>query len=278
MADYSYLSLTKFKDAIKANDLDDDTTFRECLEAATLQIDNATQRTFREYTGTRVYTPYYSDRLDIDDLLAVTTLKTDTDDDYSYDESWATTDYALWPFNAVVDGQPYTRVLTKPNGTRVFSPLSDQSVQIVGRWGYNRTLERISSLLNGALTSTATSMTIDSGPDLEELDTLLIDSEQIYVTAVQGNTITIVRGVNGTTGASHLDNAVIDRYKYPATIVKACRLQATRLFMRDKAPLGVLGGPDTGYVRMKSELDPDVLQLLGDYIRIRKGVIRSGTR
>lgn len=48
----------------------------------------------------------------------------------------------------------------------------------------------------------------------------------------------------------------------PPVVREACLLQSERLFKRKDAPFGVMGSPDTGYVRLKDELDPDVSRLL----------------
>ena len=51
---------------------------------------------------------------------------------------------------------------------------------------------------------------------------ILIDTEQIYIYSIASLVITIERGVNGTTAATHSDNAPIYIYQYPADIRQAC--------------------------------------------------------
>lgn len=48
----------------------------------------------------------------------------------------------------------------------------------------------------------------------------------------------------------------------PAIVREACLLQCERIFKRKDAPFGIVGSPDTGYVRLKAELDPDVQRFL----------------
>lgn len=72
-------------------------------------------------------------------------------------------------------------------------------------------------LLNGAINSAVTSISVDStGALLDATDvpyTIQFDDEQMTVTAVAGasspQTVTVTRGANGTTAASHADNAVL---------------------------------------------------------------------
>ena len=61
-------------------------------------------------------------------------------------------------------------------------------------------------------------------------------------------------------------NRITGRFGYsattPAVVNQACLIQASRLFKRKDSPFGVMGSPETGYVRLKDELDPDVKKLL----------------
>lgn len=62
----------------------------------------------------------------------------------------------------------------------------------------------------GNLSSSATSVTIDSQTTFPANGIIIIDSEQILYTASTATTLTgLVRGHGGTTAASHLDNATV---------------------------------------------------------------------
>tara|TARA_B100000029_G_C17465271_1_gene920053 strand:+ start:146 stop:757 length:612 start_codon:yes stop_codon:yes gene_type:complete len=62
--------------------------------------------------------------------------------------------------------------------------------------------------LNGAISSTsATSVVVDDGTDFEVNQNILVGSEEMTVTNISSNTLTVVRGVNGTDAATHSDNA-----------------------------------------------------------------------
>jgi hypothetical protein len=71
--------------------------------------------------------------------------------------------------------------------------------------------------LNGGINSAVTSISVESTGALLSTTatpyTIQFDDEQMTVTAVAGasspQTVTVTRGVNGTTAASHLDNAVL---------------------------------------------------------------------
>ena len=55
----------------------------------------------------------------------------------------------------------------------------------------------------------------------------------------------------------------------PVAIKQACIIQASRIFKRLDSPLGVAGFGDLGVMRVSSQLDPDVAQLVSVYRRMR---------
>ncbi len=77
-----------------------------------------------------------------------------------------------------------------------------------------------------SITATATSMLVQwtSGSDpITVGDTILIDSEQMHVTAVTAvtttsATLTVTRAYNGTTAATHSNGAAVSRYAAPSTV------------------------------------------------------------
>ena len=64
--------------------------------------------------------------------------------------------------------------------------------------------------LNRAISSTsATSVVVDDGTDFEVGQNIKVDSEEMTITAISTHTLTVVRGVNGTTAATHSDNVSV---------------------------------------------------------------------
>ena len=137
-------------------------------------------------------------------------------------------------------------------------------VQVAGQWGWWRHLKRASETANAVADTTTTSVTVSSRADVEAGHTILIDSEQLYVRGYSGNTLTVDRGVNGTTAASHSGGAAIDIYEYPGAVVEAAIMQSGRLWRRkDSAFSTDAGFRETGQARVSAGLDPDVMMLLG---------------
>jgi hypothetical protein len=95
------------------------------------------------------------------------------------------------------------------------SMVDGQSVYTIYRSSGDGTSDATFSLLNGALTINATTITLDSVWQFPTTGTLLIDSEQITYTGTNtaNNTITgCTRGANSTTAATHTDNTAVYNY------------------------------------------------------------------
>ena len=118
-------------------DSTDDVTLENIITSVSRWIDAYTSRRFYTTAAdeTRYYTAPAGGVLFTDDILSITTLKTDEDGDRTYEITWATTDYDLLPLNASLESQPYSWIEVTPNGAYSF-PTSRKGVQIVGKFGY----------------------------------------------------------------------------------------------------------------------------------------------
>lgn len=73
--------------------------------------------------------------------------------------------------------------------------------------------------LDGSVNSSVTTLTVDRTSAFPSSGTVLIDSEQITYTGKTATTFTgCTRGANGTTAASHSDNALVTQVGVDATI------------------------------------------------------------
>jgi len=136
-------------------------------------------------------------------------------------------DFFLMPYNF----NPKTILKLNEDTTKGFDG-GQQTLSVVAEWGY--TANTLSVTTSDAIGSTtATSVSVTSATNLGPAQTILIDSEQLYITAISGNTLTVERGVNGTTGATHSGGASLYRYDYPELVVQAC-LDLSKIVFRDR--------------------------------------------
>ena len=102
--------------------------------------------------------------LPIEDLISVTSLKTDDNKDRTFETTWAATDYLLYPANAEPTkewGRPYTRVLVDLEaGSEDVVTTGRQTVQIEGKWGFREVTEDSGADINEGAQFSATDTTL----------------------------------------------------------------------------------------------------------------------
>lgn len=196
------------------------------IERVSREVDRWTNRRFYAEVATRYFdVPAACRELALPmnkdgDLISVTTLKVDDDYDWSYGLTLTEgTDFVLMPYNTT----PKWRIAVHPNSTNINNwPAGPRRVQIVGTFGYSYDLE--STGLTGTVASSSTTTLTANAAATSLIDvgeTLVLDSEQVYVTAVSAVTVSITRAQNGTTAASHTAGTTIYRRLYPADVTGA---------------------------------------------------------
>jgi len=193
-----YTTLADVRNGLQIEDSIDDTAIEAAILSASRQIDEYCQRFFyQEGTvgspSTRYYTALNPWSLEIDDIVTLTEVATDTgfDTPLQYDQVWnLSSDIMVEPVNNDKKGWPYTRLLAV--GEYVWPYFFPQTCRIKGVFGF---------------------------PEI------------------------------------------------PYEVELACKIQASRLFIRKQSPFGIAGSVELGTVRLNSRLDPDVEMLLKTFRR-----------
>ena len=171
-----------------------------------------------------------------------------------------TNDYLLMPYNTT----PKTTLKLNEDTSKGFHG-GQKTLTILGSWGYTNDTEEITDL-NGAVSSTtATTVAVTSATNLSPAETILVDAEQMYITSISTNNLTVERGVNGTTAATHSDEDAVKSFLYPSEVVQAC-LDLSKIIFRDRdmGTVQTLGGGEQGVTRAGQEAS-DVLKTLDNY-------------
>ena len=138
-----YTSLNVYKQRFYdegMGDTKDDSTIEAIIEATSREIDDICWQRFfttsanetRYFTADRRYKLMLPDR-----IVSIGTLKTDNDNDRTYENSWTlNTDYDLMPYNAALDGVPYSWIAVTPNGNYTFPAGIAKGVEISGKFGW----------------------------------------------------------------------------------------------------------------------------------------------
>jgi hypothetical protein len=228
----TYASIADLKGVLGITSTTDDVIMRKQLESASRSIDRWCNRRFYVTSETKYFDG--AKTLWVTDLLSVTTLKTDEDGDGTFENTFdgtaLTGDYIKYGggLEDSLNIFPKTRLEIDPEGDYgSFANGVRQGVQIVGTWGYGDGISAtpyiVDTTLSAAITTTSvTTCTVTSVTNLSAGNTILIDSEQMYIYSISTLTLTVERGVNGTTAATHLNAASIYIYQYPADVRQAC--------------------------------------------------------
>lgn len=145
LADYA--SLDELRAFLRITDAGDDPELSVALTAASRAIDHATSRHFGvdDSAVARYYSPLsgsfqrdWGDRatLEVDDISTTTGLvvKSDTAGTGSFATTLVlNTDYRLFPYNAALEGRPWTRIILSQG---VGWAQAERGVEVTARWGW----------------------------------------------------------------------------------------------------------------------------------------------
>ena len=335
----------------RINGSDQHSIIDRIIEAESRRIEKETGRWYIPRTETRLYRwPALDDgrgtRVYLDaDLLAVTTLKTKAQD--ASPTTVAAADYFLEPVNEL----PYRRIEIDLSSSAAFEAgdTPQRSISVLGRWAYSEDTKTAGTVSSGLATdATVTSFVCSDGSLIDVGDTLLIgteqlfvservnadstatnsaalaadvtvvtvgvntgtlikageiimiDSERMLVTSISGNnltvkrawdgsvlashlittaihvfrTLTIVRGVNGTTAAVHANAVAITKYAPPLDISQLNIAAALATYQQEQAAWGREVGGGEGAVEFSGRgLGEMRKRVIESYRRMRMGAV-----
>jgi hypothetical protein len=223
-----YTSIADVKGILGITSTTDDTVIRKIVEASSRSIDNYCNRTFIVSSGTKYFDGAVT--LWTPDLLSITTLKTDEDGDGTFENTLTTDDYILYGIGLEdrLNTYPKTEIVINYSlgDYGSFASGVQKGVQIAGVWGYGDGISAtpyISDTTTAeALDASETGVDVTSATNLSAGQLILVESEQMYIYSISSTTLTVERGVNGTTAATHDTAKTIYIYQYPSDIRQAC--------------------------------------------------------
>lgn len=205
----------------------------------------------------------------VDDLLELSSLTNGDDTTIEADS------YKLRPDNSY----PKNMVeLTERSGLAWTFPYREDRVLMTGLWGYcadyaNAWAEADSVQNTPSLSASATQLVVTDGSHFEVLQYLLVENEQMLVTAISTHTLTVQRGVNGTTAAAHATDTPVSIYQQLDDVQFAVGEVTKWLYEhRDRVDTGVQLAEGLGVVIVR-EL-PEVREMAKRYTR-KIGYVRK---
>lgn len=133
-----YCSLQDLKDSLRITDNVDDTMLELAIETASRQIDDHCERVFYTTSATRYFVPRDSYVTETDDLSSITTVKSSSAADGTYDVTWTTSDYQTEPVNGIAGGISFPITQLRAVGDYLFPTAGGETtVQVVGTFGWS---------------------------------------------------------------------------------------------------------------------------------------------
>lgn len=136
-----YLTADELKSTLAITTSTADVDISAAIISASRAIDGICRRRFypdADANQVRYYSPEQSDMLEVDDIVTLTSLKTDDDGTYAYANTWTlNTDYLKLPLNAAADGDPWTQLQALPQGNYTFNTFYPNSVKVTGKFGWS---------------------------------------------------------------------------------------------------------------------------------------------
>jgi len=277
-----YCVLHDLKAYLRVTETDSDVVLTLFAQQASRILDAACRRRFYPLVATRYYDhPADASVLVLDDdLLDVKTFTTNNGA-----VTLAASDYYL-TCGERHNVTPYDRIKMRSDGQHAalqYSTTPQRANAVTGVWGYHEAWgsawDAVDVLTAGVNSSTTTLAVNDAdGPDLDGLtprfkagQLIRVDDEYMAVTVVTAgttNTLTVRRGVNGTTAATHDAAAAVMVYRPMSDIVLAAQRLAAWLYgQRDQPYTERIQVAQQGTISIPEAIPPDVRLVIARYAR-----------
>jgi hypothetical protein len=278
---HRYVTLSKVKARLGITDTASDTLLLSVIDGVSRDIDEYCRRWFFPVDQVRYFETDDPNELEVPhlDILAVSQIDLDYDDDGVYETTWMANsgNFYLEPVDAQqqIPAKPYWSIEIYKRVNAYFPIDLEKSIKVTGTFGYfdQRT---VTTTVHTAFNSAATSIALhNANTTLEVNQHIRIDSEQLFITAINGVNVTVTRGVNGTTAASHSVDASVETYDYPV-IGDACGAQCVLSFRQQQHPYGTVGVGDVltePRVMVAGGLHPFVRSMIMSYRRLNYGSV-----
>jgi hypothetical protein len=280
-----YISPAELKDSVPdfippGVDKYDSALIRFCNEVSRF-VDHWCARRFYPVTEDRYFDRTGRTSSWIDDVLSISALEYSEDDGATYTALSESGNWLLSRAGQHNHPGSYDQVVIDPNGTTQSVWPSDlKALKLTGIWAYadDRTDCWESSgdtVQDAPLSDSATTLTVsdDAGrtafgmkPRFAAGMLIRIETEFLEITNVQDKELTVLRGRNGSTAASHVNDTAIDIWRAPDPIRQAVLIQAVRAHMR--ATQGFAdsrANAEIGELFFLKKMDPEAQELLAPY-------------
>jgi len=274
----TYLPLDDLKLRMGISSTTNDLVLWSVLHAVSRAVDRYCNRTFYAVDETRRFDVEDESCIVLPDLVSVVEVLEDRDGDRVFETTRGVNDYSLYPLNVspgTGNGRPYSELRSDVSEVSEPFALGRSRLKIDGLWGYRFHVVSTSSSISvsGGISSTVTSIPVDSASDLKAGQTLLVEDEQVFIREVSGTTIVVSRAVNGSQASTHPDATGMSLVVPPEEVSQAVALLAARYWKsKDATSNSFAGISGFGSITVDPGLDGAVELLLAPLRKLPVGV------
>ncbi|GAB5492584.1 MAG: hypothetical protein Phog2KO_27990 [Phototrophicaceae bacterium] len=203
---------------LETNDSSEDVRLLDALSSASASIERYTQRQLLPSQQSIAHTINLNNRRELllnQDLLSLQSVSNGDN-----------TSIALEDILQVNMG-----ILTLINGAQfIYEDTIEKAITVNGIWGYHPNwasawVDSEDAIHAGDLSSSATTFTVNDAtagtkPRFQVGQLIRIEDEYLMVTTIDSNSLTVERGVQGTSAVSHSNGTSIEIYQVPADIAQ----------------------------------------------------------
>lgn len=273
---HRYASIANVKRQLRISDTNDDDVIAMIIENISRQVDQFCNRTFWPLDTIKYFETDEYNELCIpdEDLLAVSEIAVDQNDDGVYEEVWSSGSgkFVLEPRNnaSLVPAKPYWEIEIPTRNTNYFPVAGDDSIKITGTWGFYNETSLVTTVHTNIVPSDTTIALHNANTLLEVGQIIKIGSEQLQILSINGINVTVARACNGTVAGTYAATASVYAYSYPI-IEEAVTHQAVLTYRQTQFPYGTVGVGDVNVeprVMMAAGLHPFVRGMIAPFRRI----------
>ncbi len=246
------------------------------------QIDRWTDRVFYPVTEVRYFDRTHSRRTRIDDVLSVSQLQYSEDNGATYTALAEATNWLLVRGDGFTHPGSYDHLWIDPVGTVLTAwPADFKAIELTGIWGYaddrSDAWETSGDTVQDATEQDASQTTLlvskpegntvfGSSPRFAAGMLIRVETEYQEITDVQEKTLTVIRGRNGSTAATHANGTAIEIWRAPDPVRQAVIIEATRAHMRAQQGFAdSRANAEIGELFFLKKMDPEAQELLSHY-------------
>ena len=163
--------------------------------------------------------------------ISLSTVTSYADTARTSSETWSeglSNDYLKIPY----DSSPFLGFKKSTESTKALNG-GQKTLVVDGTWGWQDTESIELTGTSEALDTSERDVDVSSASNCSEGMTIKIENELMYVESIAGNTLTVIRGVAGTTAATHTTSQSVTRQTFPDDVVQTC-LEITRVRYRER--------------------------------------------